>query len=62
MAPIVITAEYRILAELAENRKPYEILNRVALDRAKSDGYIITVGEWAIITKAGLNRLDELQD
>jgi hypothetical protein len=64
MAPITRTAEYNLLTELRDHVSvQVDRLNRLALDKAISDGYVgIDGNEFAYITDAGYDRLDEIED
>lgn len=65
MAPTITTAEYVLLTELRDHTDvAVDRLNRLALDKALSDGYaaLNTSGEFAHITHEGYDRLDEIED
>lgn len=63
MAPINQTAEYLLLRRLVdEGDILFHQLNNMALTKARNDGYAVMVGDYAHITDAGYDRLDEIED
>lgn len=65
MTPIITTAEYKLLTALRDGVDvSIEKLNRLALDAALRDGYadLDASQDFAHITDAGYDRLDEIED
>jgi hypothetical protein len=65
MAPIITTAEYKLLTTLRDGVDvSVEKLNKLALSAALAAGYADLDGsqDFAHITDAGYDRLDEIED
>lgn len=65
MTPIITTAEYNLLTQLRDGIDvPVEKLNQIALAAAMREGYADLDGsqDFAHITDAGYDRLDEIED
>ena len=62
MTPTTRTAEYILLSKLAEGRQRADTLNQIALERATEDHLVVRAIGWVILSKAGEQRLEELND
>lgn len=63
MAPITKTPEYALLKEVLQADAVHkDKLNTVALNKAIADGYVKFIGDHVLITDAGYDRYDTIND
>lgn len=63
MAPITKTGEYALLQSLVLTDAVHkDKLNKAELEKAVSDGYAKYIGDHVLITDAGYDRYDKLND
>jgi len=63
MAPRIRTAEYNLLVKVRDEMHVLpEILNSAALSVALANEYVKYDGEYIVLTDAGFDRIDEIED